>query len=304
MTIEKISTALDKFKDLREAPLLRVEKEKLETALTDANRVIRRKDEKITDQNLVISRQAARIEELEAIRVKVGKEKMSLSTFQRRARSQIDVEIRKQIASKANISARQMLPGMVKAEINSFPNNCQYETRELINNKSLQLLDQYLKDPKMWPGWFNNTVNSEATNRAEKLKDKAFWSNVKLQADNEINQRLPYAWNGFLANYATKFTQNSIQSQLLSLSTTVELICHKCGGVHLLTLTPDDLSILIRTGKINVPCMYCKGLFKPKMTLTLGALFWLIQSGDITPIRILNSKVVKSSYFLTFFSPK
>jgi hypothetical protein len=46
------------------------------------------------------------------------------------------------------------------------------------------------------------------------------------------------------------------------------------------TITPNDISDLLRYGGFQRSCIYCRGFFKPRIKITLGSLVWTILNGD------------------------
>ena len=113
------------------------------------------------------------------------------------------------------------------------------------------------------------------------------------QTDYEVNQELPDAWGRFIRGYATSYIQNTIQTQLKQLTTTIEDNCPYCRNKYKVTLTPDDFAQLVRVGWIKFDCPFCKGFLRPKIRLTLGQLFWKIMNGDTTPERVFIGKPIK-----------
>jgi len=138
-------------------------------------------------------------------------------------------------------------------------------------------------------------VRREVEGLTAERMNRAFWDSVKQETDKEINIRLPGAWKSFLAGTATSFMLNSLQAQLLSLAATMDLSCPKCGGNVSVTLTPNEISILVQKGKITFVCPYSQGmLWRHRFRITLGELIWLIMKGNVIPRSHLEPKTIRT----------
>ena len=310
MSVKEFREGISRFKDVQDGPGLRKrvleleekDKEKdrqIEKIYLDHGREVNSLHNTIATHENQIRFLEASNEDLESIRVSIGgKEKVSLRKFAQLVTSEAKKANQETIVSKANEIAMIKLPIFVEAEIDRYPYNCTDETRSIIESKAFSLRDEYLEDPGMWSPEFRSKNEKVIKRRVEEDKNASFWQEVHIEANKEINQRLPSSWTYYLQNFATKYIQNSFQNQLRRLSIPITLYCPKCHGPHQVTLTPNELAQIIRHGFVSFPCMYCKWLFKPKVSITLGELFMFILNGDVTPqkipepIRILNVRVV------------
>ena len=298
MSAKEFREGLSRFKEIQDGPAQRKRVLELEEMVREKDRQIEKINlnhgmEVFTLLNTIATHEnrihvlEASNESLESIRISIGgKEKVSLRKFARLVTSEAKKENQEAIVSKANDIVRIKLPLFVKAEIDRYPNNCTDETRSIIDSKTISRRNEYLNTPSMWSREFQTWINNQIETGVIQKEDEAFWKEVHLEANIEINQRLPAAWKNQLENYATKYMQNSIQHQLRRLSIPITLFCPKCNGPHQITLTPDDIAQIIRKGSVSYPCIYCTGLFKPQIIITLGELLWLILNGDVIPQRI------------------
>jgi len=293
MSEEAIRDSLNRFKEIQEAPNLRSRIAELENIISEEKQGKERIKQKhaqeinilqnrIHRQSDIIKKSKSRIRELESIQVKVGKEKISLREFKKRAKKQVKEEMRHQCVIESNKLAKIKVPIFTQIEIEKYP-NCMNEIKQLIDTTALSLRDEYLINKDMWSPEFRSQNKQYIDSEVEKEKNEAFWIAFHKEADFEIEQRLPGKWKNYLRTYATTFIQLTIQDQLHQLTIPLNLYCPKCRGEHKITLTSSELDILIRSGRISFGCSYCTGLFKPNVTLYLGELFWLVYNGDLKP---------------------
>jgi hypothetical protein len=310
---DSIRAGLARFQNLQEAPKLRTRIAELKEVLAEKERekkaIIQNHAQEVNKLKNRIHQQVTniqglelKVDELESIKIRVGKEKLTLREFDKRAKKKVKKEMQEEVVSKANALAKIKTPLFVRAEILKFPHNCMDETRDLIESRAISLRDEYLANPANWSPEFKSWIYKYIDARVEEKKNYCFWEEVHKEAEFEVDHRLPNAWARFLSNYATNFIQNTFQNQLRRLSTPITLYCPKCQGSHQITLTPNEMSILIRNRLISFPCSYCRGWFKPKISISLGELFWLIENGDLKPRKLpvyraitLRAKSVESS---------
>lgn len=297
MSDEALKAGLARFRDIQEAPRRRARITELEEMLEEKEGEIEKINLAFSREKTILQNKNNRLEnriqkimvtigEFESIRIKVGKDKVSLREFEQRAKKQVKKEMQEEVVSRANVLAEIKIPFFVKAEIMKYPDYCMDDTKSLIEQKAVTLRNEYLGNKGMWSSEFRSRVNNHIHRRVGEQKNKSFWEEVHKKADAEIDQRLPDAWARFLNQYASKFIQNTIQNQLRSFSIPITLYCQKCQGSNQIILTPNELAILIRTGVFSFPCGHCTGWFKQKIAISLGELLWLIQKGDVIPERI------------------
>jgi hypothetical protein len=296
MSTRELREGLNRFKSIEEAPqLARINTEQQEKLVEkdrekeemeqDHAREVARLHRIINRNQFELAREQEKNKELDSIKIEYGKEKITLRELKKHAKKQVKLEMEDQVKSQAEKLALKKLPEMVKAEIKRYPDKCHQETGEIIRNQALQQRDKYLADENSWSPWFQQHTKNHIHKRVEQEKNHAFWEQVYNRFDYEIEQALPTYWNSYLHHYATKFTRLTIQDQLRKLATPLMLYCPKCNGPHQYTFTPNEMATLIKTGLFSFPCSYCTGWFKPRVSITLGELLWLIYNGDIKPLK-------------------
>ena len=291
MSFKKLEDSIKALEDVGDAPRLRALIKELEEKQQKKERAHAKEKNELQEKNARLASSyntlKARANELTRLRIVYRNNRYSLREIDSIARKRMDKEVKKRIKKQAQKLSEEQLPLLIEAEIKGYPLKCSEVTRRTVEGKAEQLLDEYLRNPSMWPPWFKIKVHDEADKQVIKRMDQEFWNNVLQRTDQEINDRLPSAWMSFLRGNATSFMKNTLQAQLRSLVTTLDYTCPRCGGTAEVTLTPDEFSQMIRKGRVTYICPYSKGIFKHKFQITLGELFWYIMKGDVIPVRAI-----------------
>jgi hypothetical protein len=297
MSFKNLEDSIRALEDISDAPRLRARIRELEEEQLKKDQAHAREKEELQEENarLVASYRSldARHKALANLRIVFQKNSISLREIDSIARKRMDKEVDKRIEKQAKELFEEQLPSLIEVEIKGYPALCSDVTRGIVWKKAAQLSDECLRNSSMWPNWFKVKVSTEADKQAKEKMDQEFWGNVRHRADQEIIHRLPGAWNSFLRGYATSFMKNTLQAQLLSLTAPIEYACPKCGGPVHVTLTPNDISLMLRKGWVSYICPFSKGIFKHNFRVTLGELFWFIMNGDLIPIRASRTRTIE-----------
>lgn len=284
MSFNEIERSIRDLKDVTEAPKMREKVKELEEELSrkeNRHRLeIRENEKEVYALRLVVAGKNLRIKELENIRTKYKKKSYSPKEFKALVRAEVGEYIEKNIRDRAKKLAEKQLPHYIAVEISRYPNDCSAATRRIIEEQARFQRDTLLMNPSTWPPWFNAKVQAQVDTLTNHLIDKEFENRVNTQAWNRLNDLVNYHWPKQLTDKLTPFIQSSIRAQLLTLTTTFQFQCWKCGTPQMTTMTPNNLAIQIQKGKIVINCVHCHR----RIRITLGELLWIIiNNGDIGP---------------------
>lgn len=284
MSFNEIERSIQDLKDVTEAPKLREKVRELEEELSikenEHRREIRENEKGVNELRQFVVGKNLRIKELENIRTKYKKESYSPKQFKALVKAEVGEYIEKNIRDRAKKLAEKQLPHYIAVEISRYPNDCSAATRRIIEEQARFLRDILLKNPSTWAPWFNAKVQAQVNTLANNLMDKEFENRVNTQAWNRLNDLINYHWPKQLTDKLTPFIQSSIRAQLLTLTSTFQFQCWKCGTPQMITMTPNNIAIQIQKGKIVIKCVHCHR----RIRITLGESLWnIINNGDIGP---------------------
>ena len=276
MTYYNLEKSLADLKIVSEARALREENDKLIQTLNQKRSAA---DAEISQLKAQLHSLEKKIQDLSSSRINFSKKEYSRKEFKALVKQHVDDTVKKRISKGVERKFQEELPSLISSEIQKFPENCSPETYLLIEAQAKKHRDELLKS-STWPPWFNEWVNQKILSDVNSQLDKEFYRSVDASAYQQLESLRMDAWPQYLNDVVTPYLQNSITSQLLTLNTTIQIECYSCGGLMDVTITPDEIALLLRTGKIKTACIYCEGIFRPKIRTTLGDLIWTILTGD------------------------
>ncbi|MFC1803115.1 hypothetical protein ACFL0D_04010 [Thermoproteota archaeon] len=295
MTDKDIQDALNRFKDLQEAPRLRAFVAEQQEMLAEKDRQIEKMeqahDEEVASLHYTIFQLQHKLDsemeknkELESTLIQVGKKKFSLKEFDRLVKKKVKAEMDDQIQARSIELAMSKAPLFAQADVNKYPDHCSQETKRTIDAQIAKGMDEILYDEFNWPQQFREYFSSVVRVEAERLKDSDYHNDLERDVEMKLEAMRNGAWREYIENFwwntLTPFLRNSFRNQIISLQEVFEISCPKCGNMNQFRLTPDTLAKLIVGRTIKIPCSHCSGVFRQTMfQVSLGQILWAIIDG-------------------------
>ena len=224
-------------------------------------------------------RQAA----LEKVSIQYKNKKYSLKDFdilvEREVIKKYGDNIDRDLESRWTKDSPKLIEDGVRKEVAAFPTGCSQATFNVINERAVQRRDSMLRDPGLWPQWFQDLYNRNVSDDVGAGLNATFFQKLKERVDQEVRQKLTVEWPKFVNTQIIPQFQGSLRSQLQKLNTTFIIGCDKCGQEYEVEITPDLIADLIKNPQIFRECQNpsCKDRFgRHKFPIDLGYLILCI----------------------------
>lgn len=277
MTYNNLEKSLSNLKLISEARAIREENNRLRQTIYEERNASATEIAKLQTQ---LSFRDMEIQKLRSYKIVYNKNEYSRNKFNTLVKQHVKKEYKEQIQKDVEQKFQKELPSLISSEIKKYPDKCSAATYSLIEAQAIKQRDEFLSQQSAWPNWFSEQVNQIVNSKVTIQMNQEFNIRVLSSAQKSLEMLRKDAWPRYIDDVVTPYLQNTITSQLLTLNTTIQIVCHSCGGFMSVTITPIEISHLLRSGMIQTACIYCKGFFRPRIKITLGSLIWTILNGN------------------------